>query len=62
MVQVRTGDGYIRAFGIGAARDFAGRRLTLVEVGYPPDAELAARADVTRRRREPASGVEAGSG
>ena len=29
--------------------------LTLVEVGYPPDAELAARAATTRRRREPAS-------
>ena len=26
--------------------------LTLVEVGYPPDAELAARAETTRRRRE----------
>jgi len=26
--------------------------LTLVEVGYPPDAELAARAAVTRRRRD----------
>jgi len=25
--------------------------LTLVEVGYPPDAELAARAELTRRRR-----------
>jgi tRNA pseudouridine38-40 synthase len=36
--------------------------LTLVEVGYPPDGELAARAAATRRRREPASGVEAGSG
>jgi tRNA pseudouridine38-40 synthase len=36
--------------------------LTLVEVGYPPDAELAARAATTRARREPASGVEAGSG
>lgn len=31
--------------------------LTLVEVGYPPDAELATRADATRRRRElPVSG------
>jgi tRNA pseudouridine38-40 synthase len=30
--------------------------LTLVEVGYPPDGELAARAATTRRRREPASG------
>ena len=49
--------------------------LTLVEVGYPPDAELAARAEATRRRREPplpapgsadadepASRAEAGSG
>jgi tRNA pseudouridine38-40 synthase len=36
--------------------------LTLVEVGYPPDADLAARADVTRARRGPASGVEAGPG
>jgi tRNA pseudouridine38-40 synthase len=27
--------------------------LTLVEVGYPADAELAARAATTRRRREP---------
>jgi len=34
--------------------------LTLLEVGYPPAPELAARAAVTRRRREPASGVEAG--
>jgi tRNA pseudouridine38-40 synthase len=30
--------------------------LTLVQVGYPPDAELAARAEATRRRREPAQG------
>jgi tRNA pseudouridine38-40 synthase len=30
--------------------------LTLVEIGYPPDAELAARAEVTRQRRGPASG------
>jgi tRNA pseudouridine38-40 synthase len=30
--------------------------LTLVEVGYPPDADLAARAALTRNRREPASG------
>jgi tRNA pseudouridine38-40 synthase len=30
--------------------------LTLVEVAYPPDAELAARAAATRRRREPAPG------
>jgi tRNA pseudouridine38-40 synthase len=34
--------------------------LTLLEVGYPPASELAARAAATRRRREPASGVEAG--
>jgi len=34
--------------------------LTLLEVGYPPAPELAARAAATRRRREPASGVEAG--
>src|SRR5689334_6009386 len=34
--------------------------LTLLEVGYPPAPELAARAAMTRRRREPASGVEAG--
>jgi tRNA pseudouridine38-40 synthase len=34
--------------------------LTLLEVGYPPDGELSARAAATRRRREPASGVEAG--
>lgn len=27
--------------------------LTLVEVGYPPDAELAARVEQTRARREP---------
>jgi tRNA pseudouridine38-40 synthase len=27
--------------------------LTLVEVGYPPEGELAARAATTRRRREP---------
>jgi tRNA pseudouridine38-40 synthase len=27
--------------------------LTLEEVGYPPDAELAARADQARARREP---------
>lgn len=27
--------------------------LTLVEVGYPPDAELAARAELTRARRQP---------
>jgi tRNA pseudouridine38-40 synthase len=27
--------------------------LTLVEVGYPPDAELAARAETTRARRAP---------
>jgi tRNA pseudouridine38-40 synthase len=25
--------------------------LTLAQVGYPPDAELAARAELTRRRR-----------
>ena len=25
--------------------------LTLIEVGYPPDAELAARAEQTRARR-----------
>ncbi|MFL6129327.1 MAG: tRNA pseudouridine(38-40) synthase TruA [Mycobacteriales bacterium] len=30
--------------------------LTLVDVGYPRDAELAARAEATRRRREPAPG------
>jgi tRNA pseudouridine38-40 synthase len=36
--------------------------LTLVEVGYPPDADLAARAEHTRRRREPASTGEAGPG
>jgi tRNA pseudouridine38-40 synthase len=30
--------------------------LTLVEVGYPPDGDLAARAALTRHRREPASG------
>jgi tRNA pseudouridine38-40 synthase len=29
------------------------RGLTLVEVGYPPDAELAARAEQTRARRQP---------
>jgi len=28
------------------------RGLTLIEVGYPPDAELAARAEQTRARRE----------
>lgn len=34
----------------------AAKGLTLVEVGYPPDAELAARAEQTRARREaPAS-------
>ena len=26
--------------------------LSLVEVGYPPDAELGARAELTRSRRE----------
>jgi tRNA pseudouridine38-40 synthase len=36
--------------------------LTLVEVGYPPDDELAARAVLTRARREPASAGEAGRG
>jgi len=30
--------------------------LTLVEVAYPPAAELAARAETTRNRREPAPG------
>jgi tRNA pseudouridine38-40 synthase len=35
--------------------------LTLVEVGYPPDAELAARAATTRRRRQPAPGRGTGS-
>jgi tRNA pseudouridine38-40 synthase len=35
--------------------------LTLVEVGYPPDAELATRATQTRRRREPAPGQGTGS-
>ena len=28
------------------------RGLTLVEVGYPPDAELATRAEQTRARRD----------
>lgn len=32
--------------------------LTLMEVGYPPDAELAARAELTRARREPLAGDE----
>ncbi|MFM2353205.1 MAG: tRNA pseudouridine(38-40) synthase TruA [Actinomycetota bacterium] len=31
----------------------AARGLTLVEVAYPPDAELGARAELTRARREP---------
>lgn len=31
----------------------AAKGLTLVEVGYPPDADLAARAEQTRARREP---------
>ena len=31
----------------------AARGLTLVEVGYPPDDELEARAQLTRARREP---------
>ena len=31
----------------------AARGLTLAEVGYPPDDELAARAELTRARREP---------
>jgi tRNA pseudouridine38-40 synthase len=30
----------------------AAHGLTLEEVRYPPDAELAARAELTRRRRE----------
>ena len=30
----------------------AARGLTLMEVGYPPDGELAARAELTRARRE----------
>jgi tRNA pseudouridine38-40 synthase len=31
--------------------------LTLVEVGYPPDAELAARAEQTRARRDAEAGL-----
>jgi tRNA pseudouridine38-40 synthase len=31
----------------------AAKGLTLVEVAYPPDAELGARAELTRARREP---------
>ncbi len=33
-------------------RTMPGHGLTLVEVGYPPDAELAARAEQTRARRD----------
>lgn len=33
------------------------RGLTLVEVGYPPDDELAARAEQTRAKRSPLSGL-----
>lgn len=43
----------------------AAKGLTLVEVGYPADAELAARAEQTRARREapsPASGPDDGTG
>ncbi|MER3390307.1 MAG: tRNA pseudouridine synthase A [Microcella sp.] len=37
----------------GAAPVVGAQGLTLVEVGYPPDAELAARAELTRARRDP---------
>lgn len=37
----------------------AAKGLTLVEVGYPADAELAARAEQTRARREPLSSASA---
>ena len=37
----------------GAAPVVGAHGLTLVEVGYPPDAELAARAEQTRARRDP---------
>ncbi len=42
----------------------AAKGLTLVEVGYPPDAELAARAEQTRARREPlgSASTEAAAG
>jgi tRNA pseudouridine38-40 synthase len=36
-----------------AARVAAAHALTLEEVQYPPDAELFARTEQTRRRREP---------
>lgn len=37
----------------------AAKGLTLVEVGYPPDAELATRAEQTRARREPIGSASA---
>lgn len=42
----------------------AAKGLALVEVGYPPDAELAARAEQTRARREPlaSASTEAAAG
>lgn len=47
----------LKAILAGARREnafsvVAARGLTLVEVGYPPDSELAARAELTRARRE----------
>lgn len=48
MVQVRTSDGYIRAFGIGAS-DFAGRQLTLVEVASARDSGIPEAAPAPNR-------------
>jgi len=42
------------AFAVAAAKG-----LTLTEVGYPPDAELRARAERTRARREPGESLTA---
>lgn len=62
---VAVGEGRIGVADVAALRDagertsaftvLAARGLTLVEVGYPADDQLAARADQTRARREPPS-------
>lgn len=59
---VAVGEGRIPVAEVAAIRDaglrtsetkvLAARGLTLVEVGYPDDAQLAARAEQTRRRRD----------
>lgn len=64
---IAVGRGALSVEQLAAARDAAARTslfpvvaahgLTLVEVGYPPDEELAERAEQTRARREIADGA-----